>query len=68
MKKQLYLDGNKRTAVLFANHYLISRGMGLIVIPAELVPEYKVQLIKYYEENDASIKDFLYDRCLTKIS
>lgn len=68
MKKQLYLDGNKRTAVLFANHYLINRGMGLIVIPAELVPEFKVHLIKYYEENDASIKDFLYDRCLTKIS
>ena len=67
MKKQLYLDGNKRTAVIFANHYLISRGMGLIVIPAELVSEFKVHLIKYYEENDVSIKDFLYDKCLTKI-
>ena len=67
MKKQLYLDGNKRTAVIFANHYLISRGMGLIVIPAELVSEFKGHLIKYYEENDISIKDFLYDKCLTKI-
>ena len=67
MKKQLYLDGNKRTAVIFANHYLISRGMGLIVIPAELVSEFKGRLIKYYEENDNSIKDFLYDKCLTKI-
>lgn len=67
MKKQLYLDGNKRTAVIFANHYLISRGMGLIVIPAELVSEFKGRLIKYYEENDNSIKVFLYDKCLTKI-
>ena len=67
MKKQLYLDGNKRTTVIFANHYLISRGMGLIVIPAELVSEFKGHLIKYYEENDISIKDFLYDKCLTKI-
>lgn len=67
MKKQLYLGGNKRTAVIFANHYLISRGMGLIVIPAELVPEFKVQLIKFYEENDVSIKDFLYDKFLSKI-
>ena len=67
MRKQLYLDGNKRTAVIFANHYLISRGMGLIVIPAELVSEFKGHLIKYYEENDTSIKDFLYDKCLTKI-
>lgn len=67
MKKQLYLGGNKRTAVIFANHYLISRGMGLIVILAELVPEFKVQLIKFYEENDVSIKDFLYDKFLSKI-
>ena len=67
MKKQLYLDGNKRTAVIFANHYLISRGMGLIVIPAELVSEFKGRLIKYYEKNDNSIKVFLYDKCLTKI-
>lgn len=67
MKKQLYLGGNKRTAVIFANHYLISSGMGLIVILAELVPKFKVHLIKYYEENDVSIKDFLYDKCLTKI-
>ncbi len=36
-KKQLFLDGNKRTAVLFANHILISHGKGLIVIPSEKV-------------------------------
>ncbi len=45
IKKQLFLDGNKRTVVLFANLYLISRGMGLIVIPAELLPEFKVHLL-----------------------
>lgn len=37
MKKQLFLDGNKRTAVIFANHFLVSYGKGLIVVPAELV-------------------------------
>jgi len=67
MKKQLYLDGNKRTAVIFANHYLISRGMGLIVIPAELVDEFKKCLIDYYEDKNDDIKSFLYDRCLTKL-
>ena len=67
MKKQLFLDGNKRTAVIFANHYLISRGMGLIVIPAELVPEYKKLLIDYYENDSKEIKEFLYNKCLTKI-
>lgn len=67
MKKQLFLDGNKRTAVIFANHYLISRGMGLIAIPAELVPDYKKLLIDYYENDSEEIKEFLYNKCLTKI-
>ena len=67
MKKQLFLDGNKRTAVIFANHYLISKGMGLIVIPAELVNEFKKHLIDYYEDKNLNIKKFLYNKCLTKI-
>ena len=67
MKKQLFLDGNKRTAVIFANHYLISRGMGIIVIPAELVEEYKTLLLRYYEKDDMEIKEFLYQKCLTKL-
>ena len=67
MKKQLFLDGNKRTAVIFANHYLISRGMGLIVIPSELVNEFKEHLINYYEDKNELIKDFLKNNCLTKI-
>ena len=67
MKKQLFLDGNKRTAVIFANHYLISHGKGIIVIPAELVPEYKKLLIDYYEGKNEDIIKFLYNKCLTKI-
>lgn len=67
MKKQLFLDGNKRTAVIFANHYLISRGMGIVVIPAELVSEYKKLLIQYYETDDPQIKGFLMEKCLTKL-
>lgn len=67
MKKQLFLDGNKRTAVIFANHYLISHGKGIIVIPSELVPEYKKLLIDYYEGKNEDVKEFLYNKCLTKI-
>ncbi len=67
MKTQIFLDGNKRTAVLFANHYMISRGYGLIVIPAELVSEYKKLLIDYYEEKNNDIKQFLKEKCLIKL-
>lgn len=63
-KKQLFLDGNKRTAVIFANHILIKNAAGLIVIPAEKVDEYKRLLINYYEtdKKDEIIK-FLKEEC-----
>lgn len=64
MKKQIFLDGNKRTAVLFANHILIKNGRGLIVIPAEKVNEYKKLLIDYYEtDKTKAIIDFIKKGC-----
>lgn len=60
MKKQIFIDGNKRTAVIFANHLLITKAKGLIVIPNDKVEEYKKLLISYYEGKDEkSIKNFL---------
>ncbi len=70
MKKQLFLDGNKRTAVLFANHILISHCKGLIVIPAELVSEYKKLLIDYYEgkpDSENNIRAFLMEKALLRL-
>ena len=68
MKKQIFIDGNKRTSIIFANHYLISKGKGIIVIPAELTDEYKDLLINYYEgKNKTKIKKFLKEKCFMKI-
>ena len=68
MKKQIFIDGNKRTAVIFSNHYLISKGKGIIVIPAELADDYKKLLIDYYEGKDKTkIKEFLKDKCYMSI-
>lgn len=69
MKKQLFLDGNKRTAIIFANHYLITHALGLLVIPAELVSEYKKILVSYYEDENKKdlICDFLKNKCWIKI-
>ena len=60
MKTQIYNDGNKRTAVIFANHYLISKGKGLLVIDYNKVSEFKKHLVAYYEDRDlTTIKTFL---------
>lgn len=64
MKTQIFLDGNKRASVIFANHYLISHGGGFLVIPEKEVPEFKNLLVKYYEVEDISIiSDFMKKNC-----
>lgn len=40
MKTQVFIDGNKRASVIFANHYLIAHGQGFLVIPEEHVSEF----------------------------
>lgn len=68
VKTQAFIDGNKRTSVIFANHFLIGKGKGIIVIPVENVEEYKSLLIKYYETDDnTDIKKFLITNCYFKI-
>ena len=64
MKTQIFIDGNKRASVIFANQYLISHGQGFLVIPEKEVPEFKMLLVKYYEgENHDIIKKFLKEKC-----
>lgn len=64
MKTQVFLDGNKRASVIFANHYLIAHGGGFLVIPEKEVPQFKRLLVKYYEGEDISvIASFMKDRC-----
>ena len=64
MKSQIFLDGNKRASVIFANHYLISHGKGLLVIPENKVPEFKKLLVEYYEGEDFQvIASFMREYC-----
>ena len=64
MKTQIFNDGNKRAAVIFANHYLIGKAAGLLVIPEKDVPEFKRLLVAYYEDRDSGeIVEFMKDKC-----
>ena len=68
MKIQVFLDGNKRASVIFANHYLISHGGGILVIPEKEVPEFKSLLVRYYEgENISIISNFMKKNCWKKM-
>lgn len=65
MKTQVFNDGNKRASVIFANHYLISQGGGMLIIPEKQVPEFKMLLVAYYEDRDnGEIMRFMKERCI----
>lgn len=64
MKTQIFIDGNKRASVIYANHYLIEHGQGFLVIPEEHVPEFKKKLVAFYEgEALGIVSEFLKKNC-----
>ena len=70
MKMQLFNDGNKRTAMLIANHELIKLGKGIISISEENKVEFGTKLIAYYEDEQKidELMEFIYDKCLDGIT
>lgn len=68
MKTQVFLDGNKRASIIFANHYLIAHGMGCLVIPEKDVSEFKKLLVRFYEDEPSdAIKQFMRTRCWKRL-
>ena len=52
-REQWFDNGNKRTAVMSANHYLIQQGAGVFALPPEhMSGEFQTQLLAYYESGD----------------
>ena len=63
-KQRILCHIAKRASVIFANHYMIAKGQGLIVIPESHVPEFKRLLVAYYEDRDhGEIVDFMRNKC-----
>lgn len=66
MKMQLFNDGNKRTAMLIANHELIKFGRGILSIAEEDKVDFGTKLIAYYENENKleNLIEFIYEKCL----
>ncbi len=68
MRKQMFLDGNKRTSMLAGNQIMIANGCGIISVPIEKQPEFTKQLVEFYESGDMEdLKRFVYDECIDGI-
>ena len=52
MRRQMFIDGNKRVGMLFANKIMIDNGCGIITISQENQSTFFEKLIKFYESGD----------------
>ena len=65
MRRQIFIDGNKRTSMMIANKEMIKHGCGIISIPEEKIKSFYELLISFYETNDMKkIKNFVYENCV----
>lgn len=68
MRRQMFIDGNKRVAMLFANKIMIDNGCGIITIAQENQETFYEKLIEYYESGNMSdLKRWIYDYCIDGI-
>jgi len=66
MRAQLFWDGNKRTAILAANHILLVAGAGILSIPEPGIERFNRELSAYYTSADpAGLLAYLYGECVT---
>jgi Fic family protein len=68
MRKQIFLDGNKRAAMLAGNHVMIAHGCGIVSIPIEHQQTFRNMLTAFYESGDTNeLSQFLYENCVDGI-
>ena len=69
MRRQMFIDGNKRVAMLFANKIMIDNGNGIISIAQDKQAEFYEKLIKYYESGIMdNLKIWIYENCIDGIN
>lgn len=68
MRRQMFIDGNKRVGMLFANKIMIDNGCGIITIAQENQQTFFEKLINYYESGDnTDLKQWIYETSIDGI-
>ncbi len=69
MRRQMFIDGNKRVGMLFANKIMIDNGCGIITISQENQKIFFEKLIKFYETGDnTDLKKWIYNTSIDGIN
>lgn len=65
MRKQIFIDGNKRTANIVANKIMLMHNQGVLSVPEKNIVEFRTLLIKFYEtDNYEEISKFIDEYCI----
>lgn len=64
IEKRLFVDGDVRAALLFANKLMIDNGCGFITITPLNKDTFREKLQEYKNNNDYDIKDWIYKYCI----
>ena len=68
-KTEVFYDGNKRSANLLCNQFLLRHGQGIFSIRPERNDQFLKLLLEYYKSDDAEkLKEFIYENCFLKDS
>ena len=68
MRTQAFWDGNKRTAMLFANAEMIRNGAGIISVSGNQKTEFGELLTEFYETNNMEkLKKWIYNNAIDGI-
>lgn len=69
MRRQMFIDGNKRVGMLFANKIMIDNGCGIISISQENQKMFYEKLINFYETgNNSDLKVWIYETSIDGIN
>ena len=64
LDKRLFTDGDVRAAMCFANKFMVDNGCGFLTISPNYKDTFRSKLKEYKENNDCSIKDWIYNYCI----
>lgn len=68
MRRHMFVDGNKRVAMLFANKIMSDNRCGIITISQENQTTFFEKLIKFYETGDnTDLKSWIYETSIDGI-
>lgn len=66
-KTEVFYDGNKRSANLLCNQFLLRHGQGIFSIRPERNDQFLKLLLEYYKSDNAEkLKEFIYENCFLK--